>query len=65
MSAAERQYLLDVLDEHKGVVLHASKAAGICRQQFYKKLQRHGINSDQPQGFGNAHWRMFGAQPAP
>ncbi len=43
----EKQYLLRILEQARGSISAASRAAGIDRTNFRRLLQRHGIDSSQ------------------
>ena len=46
-AVAERDRLLNVLDDHKGVVAHAAEELGISRQALYRKMERLGIELER------------------
>ena len=43
MRAAQRQILLDALDEHRGNRTYAARALGIQRTYFTRLLREHGL----------------------
>ena len=44
---SERNRLLEVLDDHRGVVAHAADELGISRQALYRKMDRLGIELER------------------
>jgi DNA-binding NtrC family response regulator len=44
---AERDRLLDVLDQNRGIVAHAADELGISRQALYRKMERLGIELER------------------
>ncbi len=46
-AVAERDRLLNVLDDHRGVVAHAAEELGISRQALYRKMERLGIELER------------------
>jgi len=44
---AERDRLLEMLDNHRGVVAHAADELGISRQALYRKMERLGIELER------------------
>lgn len=59
MEETERQYLLDALVEARGNVTRSAFAAGICRQQFYKKMARHSISCARAVNGGNGAYQAL------
>jgi DNA-binding NtrC family response regulator len=43
LRAFERSYLAALLEEHRGVVADAARAAGVGRSYLYRMLDQHGI----------------------
>lgn len=44
MRAAERAYLLKVLTQAKGNMVHAARMAGVARSTLFRHLAKHNIN---------------------
>ena len=45
--AFERRYLMDVLQESKGVVTHAAGLAGMSRQSLHAKIRSYDIDPER------------------
>jgi len=43
---AKRAYLVKVLTQARGNVVHAARMAGVHRQSFYRMLNRYGISCE-------------------
>jgi transcriptional regulator of acetoin/glycerol metabolism len=53
---AQRKYLIDVLDQTDGNVVHAAQIAGVNRTAFYRLVHRHGVSLER------RHWRKSGRE---
>lgn len=43
---ATRDYLLGLMQRHRGSVTHASRSAGIVRESLHRLLRRHDVDAD-------------------
>lgn len=43
---ATREYLLGLMQRHRGSVTHASRSAGIVRESLHRLLRRHDVDAD-------------------
>lgn len=47
---ATRDYLLGLMQRHRGSVTHASRSAGIVRESLHRLLRRHDVDADSFRG---------------
>ena len=62
MREAERAYLVEMLQQAGGNVVHAARNAGVHRSSFHRLMRRHGIRqAGRPVNRGNRAWQELRA----